>query len=160
MGMLRKSTYTGLGIYLGSVLFGIILSDYMNDTVWFEDSVQQLEAMNIFIHNIISNSILLLGVLSFGIITVIYLIYNGMLLGITAAKGGVYMVVTKILPHGIFEIASTSLFSAVGLLPVFFIWYKYNKINIDVTKRKVVRTLIVATLLLLVASIIESLIMC
>ncbi len=154
--MIKKSVISSTVIYVSSIIFGMILSRQLIDMQWFGNEVMKISAKDLLIHNIISNCVSLLGLLSFGIITILYLIYNGIILGITMSKGSIYMIVTKILPHGVFEIAGTILIASIGLIPIWFVWHKYNNKDMNIDKYKLFRVFGAALGLLLIAAIIEA----
>lgn len=158
--MIKKSILSSFLIFMIVVLIGIISSKlFLDNTVWFENEVAKLSATDIFLHNLKSNVINLLGIISFGFLTILYLVINGFILGVTIAKGGSYIFFTKILPHGIFEVASMILISSIGLLPIWIGIYKYKKIPINFNKKgviKVFKIIVVSIILLLLAAIIEG----
>ncbi len=154
--MIKKSIISGLVIYMSSIIFGMVLSRQLTDMQWFGREVMKISAGKLLAHNIISNCVSLLGLISFGIITIIYLIYNGIILGITMSKGSIYMIFTKILPHGVFEIVGTILIASIGLLPIWFVWHKYNNKDMNIDKYKIFKIFGAALGLLLIAAIIEA----
>lgn len=158
--MIKKSILSSFLIFISMVLIGMISSKFfLNNTAWFGNEVPELTANDIFLHNLKSNIINLLGIISFGFLTIVYLITNGFLLGVTISKGGMYIFFSKILPHGIFEVTSMILIASIGLLPIWIGIYKYKNLYINFSKKGVIKILKIITLsiiLLFLAAIIEG----
>lgn len=158
--MIKKSILLSSLIFSIAVLIGMIMGNfYLNDISWFNNGVKQLSCFDIFFHNFKSNIINLMGIVSFGFLTIIYLIINGFLLGVTIWKGGFYVFLNKIVPHGIFEISSMILISSIGLLPIWFGVYKYKDITINLSKNAAIiifKMILFSIALLFLAAAIES----
>ncbi|MBU3114771.1 stage II sporulation protein M [Clostridium lacusfryxellense] len=161
--MIKKGILLSSSIYIMSILIGMILGSYLlNDISWFGNKGMQLSYSDIFFHNVKSNVINILGIVSFGFSTIVYLIINGVILGMTIYKGGFYVFLTKILPHGLFEISSMILISSIGLLPIWVGVYKYKSITINFNRNAIIKLfkiLLLSIILLFLAAVIESIIM-
>ncbi|MGO5066905.1 stage II sporulation protein M [Clostridium sp. LCP25S3_F8] len=158
--MLKKSILSSFLIFSIAVLVGIIMGNfYLNDISWFDNEVRQLSHLDIFSHNFKSNIMNIMGIISFGFLTIIYLIINGFILGVTICKGGFYIFLTKIVPHGIFEVSSMILISSIGLLPIWIGIYKYKNMPINLNKNvaiKILKVISLSIILLFLAAVIES----
>lgn len=158
--MLKKSILSSFLIFSIAVLVGIIMGNfYLNDISWFDNEVRQLSHLDIFSHNFKSNIMNIMGIISFGFLTIIYLIINGFILGVTIYKGGFYIFLTKIVPHGIFEVSSMILISSIGLLPIWIGIYKYKNMPINLNKNvaiKILKVISLSIILLFLAAVIES----
>jgi stage II sporulation protein M len=86
----------------------------------FIDDAPPVLAFKIFLNNLGACLLLFLGGASFGAVTIMVLMFNGMVIGaileVVRAQQGLLYVAAAILPHGIFEIPSFLLAGAFGLL--------------------------------------------
>lgn len=158
--MFKRGFLLGFLIYLITILIGIISNAlYLKDIVWFANEGIQLSFNDIFLHNLQSNAINFLGIISFGCLTVLYLIINGFILGVTLSKCGLFLSLNRIAIHGIFEIIGILLISSIGLLPIWYGIYKYKNLPIDssgIIIKKIFQVSLLAILQLFIAALIEG----
>ena len=118
---------------------------------------------------IISNNLLVslkisLGLVSFGLVSVIILGWTGTMTAwstLSALDSGtsIYLIAALILPHGVIELAGFTFFGAVGCegLVLFYQKLKYDSWLIDSNRLTLnVRRLVIGVLLISAASIIET----
>jgi stage II sporulation protein M len=82
--------------------------------------------LNIFINNLQASTILFLGGVSFGLITLLILTLNGFIIGVVAEmirqEQGLLFFLAGVLPHGIFEIPAFILAGSYGILLGMEVW--------------------------------------
>ncbi|ABP66159.1 protein of unknown function DUF95, transmembrane [Caldicellulosiruptor saccharolyticus DSM 8903] len=151
--------FFGLSLSVG------ILIGYNKD---IEINLTKLTFLDIFKNNILTCSkALLFGIISFGIGTTFYVIYNGITLGYILASVynsyGWLPIIRYILPHAIFEITGFLLFSSLGYYPLKVVYViSKNSTNQQrhsyIYLRGVLFLIFLATVLVACAAIIESLV--
>ncbi|GFZ34046.1 hypothetical protein CSC2_45720 [Clostridium zeae] len=156
--MLKKLVCVSSTIYLLAMLLGIILYNLDGSFFSFESSPKFMSAKELILHNSSALVFSISGLITFSITTVLYLIVNGIILGLSLAHCTVYEFFTKIIPHGMFEIPAMVLASSIGLIPLYIIYCKVklktNKLDIQ----KILIVLITSFILMFIAGIIESMI--
>lgn len=103
-----------LGLILG-FLFSLKQSDITTQEVYIPDN-----AIKLFANNISAMGNIAIGFFSFGIISIILLISNGVFIGLTVSEKlssgmSILEIIIKILPHGIFEIPAIIASGVIGL---------------------------------------------
>ncbi|WP_421908064.1 stage II sporulation protein M [Methanolacinia petrolearia] len=87
-------------------------------------------AVTLFINNLEASILLFIGGATFGVVTMIVLLTNGVIIGFVleyAAKAqGVAAVAAGIIPHGIFEIPAFIISSGLGFLLAESLWMEYK----------------------------------
>ena len=100
------------------------LFSYINE----QDSATM--AVTLFINNLEASILLFIGGATFGVVTMIVLLTNGVIIGFVleyAAKAqGVAAVAAGIIPHGIFEIPAFIISSGLGFLLAESLWMEYK----------------------------------
>ena len=118
----------------------------------------------IFSTNFLVSMKILLGLLSFGLVSVVILGWTGTIVAwstLSALDSGasMYHIAALILPHGVIELAGFTFFGAVGCegLILFYQKLKFDTWLIDPNRVALnVRRLLIGFLLIMVASIIET----
>lgn len=147
----------------------------MNATNMGETGNFGASAVELFIHNEMGGIVTYITSILFGIPAVLFLIYNGVNLGMMGQlfsqllpNGGLYYIV-YLIPHGIFEITATVIESVAGIVLFSFIWnfIKTKRSNetqgfsesFEKTKNILIQSIILmifSTILLVIAALIEA----
>ncbi|WPX08719.1 stage II sporulation protein M [Anaerocellum danielii] len=153
-----------LMFYILALSIGIFIG-YNKD---IKINLTKLPFFKIFENNILTClKTLLFGIISFGIGTTFYVIYNGITLGYILASVynsyGWLPILRYILPHAIFEITGFLLFSSLGYYPLKVIYViSKNSMNQErhsyMYLRGILFLIFLATVLVACAAIIESLV--
>lgn len=111
-----------IGGIIGVVIaaLGIDLFAALGFDDFFEEALpEELTTATILINNSIVFLLAVIGVLTFGLLTAIILVFNGLVVGYVvvpaAQDAGVGFVIAAILPHGILELPAFFVASAVAL---------------------------------------------
>ncbi len=82
--------------------------------------VPEFLAIELFLNNLLACTVLFLGGITLGLLTVFVLFFNGLIIGgiipPISAKSGIETVILGIVPHGIFEIPALLFSGALGIL--------------------------------------------
>ncbi|MFA5394549.1 MAG: stage II sporulation protein M [Methanomicrobiales archaeon] len=119
-------------------------------------------AVNIFLNNLQTSTILFIGGAAFGLITILVLSLNGFVIGIVVdyiwQEQGLYVVLAGILPHGIFEIPALILAGMFGILLGKELWNELHGTGDAITAAELngKRFLVYVLPLLAIAAIIEG----
>ena len=86
-----------------------------SEAVYIPDDVIEL-----FMNNISALGLIALGFFTFGLLTILLLLYNGTFIGLSIAESlsngtGMGEILIKIIPHGLFEIPAIMISGVVGL---------------------------------------------
>ena len=123
----RNFVLFALCLFFFSTLFGLLVPVFLSDTIRkiMEDIVSRTDGMNFLqlAFFILQNNITasLLGLVTgaiFGVMPLVYLFFNGYVLGVVMGKAiplvgvGVF---SRILPHGIFEIPAVAISLGLGI---------------------------------------------
>ncbi len=118
-------------VFVMSVLSGYFLGTFLNDTAenFVNQTFQQfefakdLEHYELFLFIFSNNALksfasMILGI-SFGIVPVLFVVLNGLIIGVVVAvvgaKMGLFLTVALLIPHGILEIPAILISSSYGL---------------------------------------------
>lgn len=145
-----------IGIYLHDVLIPIIGKDIRIDNITIGTVDILKNNMSVFFINII------LSIVTFGIYGVIANGFNGVNFGITMgiayAKFGLRTSLLRILPHGVFEIPTIIISTAVGFMVIGLIisLIRKKQINIKETLLQYVFLVLIMTVFVILAAVIEG----
>lgn len=152
------------GVYIGGVILGAIIAIAAH--VQFTTHPHRIPTSDIILHNWSVWGIMLLGVLSFGFVTLLVLLVNGItfgfIMGAYTLKGKLAAILLALAPHGILEISAFLLACYGDLLFVSLLWSKLRPSSqggdmMSQGKRlyRAILINVVALLLLVVAGYIE-----
>lgn len=147
-------------------LIGILLSPLVNCSSSKNDPLIQLfSVIHLFKNNLIASLLIMLGFFCFGFMTVVYLISNGLIVGLAIKQQlligySIGNILSKIIPHGIFEIPACILAGAIGLegIALLLRFHFRNESLINLMKQcliNIINILIWIVILLGLASYIE-----
>ncbi len=148
-------------LYLISIFIGLSLYGYNINIL--KDNITSLTFLDIFLNNLRGIGINILGIFSFGVITIFYTIFNGLIHGIMIRvffeNFSLLNTLLKIVPHGIFEVPAIILSCHIGLFPIYIILNKF--FNIFCFKKSILlntlkNLIFLDILLVFIAAIIES----
>jgi len=146
-------------IYLGSLMTSFIYV-YKNINCNYNTKYLfiKLDTIRIFLRNSAISLLLILGFISFGVMTLIILCINGVITGsmlaLASKKIGLVNALLLILPHGIIEIPVMLVFSVWGLMLGVKLYKRENIWEIITSKKFIAKTLLLF-LLLAIAALIE-----
>jgi len=122
-----------------------------------------INPISVFSNNFRASLLLIIGgLISFGVITITYLILNGITIGnviyIDSAHNGLLHTFFLIVPHGIFEIPAIIISSLVGVQVAIIVIDALRKEtkSSKVYIRRIIMLFIISTMLLFIGSIVES----
>ncbi|MFP4590377.1 MAG: stage II sporulation protein M [Halobacteriales archaeon] len=120
----RRYVHLAVGLFALGCLLGVLLVDRVDlfGLIGLGDLgeafPEDITTLVIFANNSVVLAITVLGILSFGILTVIVLVFNGVILGYVAVpaarEAGVAFVVVGVVPHAILELPAFFLGAAVA----------------------------------------------
>jgi stage II sporulation protein M len=117
----KFSVLISLVVYMTSFILGWTLTLLLGSTSEMSaDEIGQsnLTAISYITHNIGASTPLYFGILSFGLVTLAFIVFDGFTFGSIAAESlgviGIYKVLILTMPHGIFELPATILAGAAG----------------------------------------------
>ncbi|MED4942621.1 stage II sporulation protein M [Heyndrickxia coagulans] len=111
----RKYFMVSLAVYCISFVTGAFLSKFLS----FSYTEKEQRFVDLFLHNYtLGIKIMIFGWISLGVVSIIYLGYNGIFLGAFSfaiiRNQGFKPVLTGIMPHGIIEVIAFLLFATIG----------------------------------------------
>ncbi|MED4935538.1 stage II sporulation protein M [Heyndrickxia coagulans] len=159
----RKYFMVSLAVYCISFVTGAFLSKFLS----FSYTEKEQRFVDLFLHNYtLGIKIMIFGWISLGVVSIIYLGYNGIFLGAFSfaiiRNQGFKPVLTGIMPHGIIEVIAFLLFATIGFESLRYISIlKLNskseqELTYKVEIIKLVSIFLFASILLAIAAWIES----
>ena len=115
------------------MISGTIYQMKANGTSFYNNNVTKTGTINLFLHNVVSDLIVIIGGLFFSIISVLAIIYNAILIGTPFGVDFTYYAVT-ILPHGIIEYAAAVISLACA--------FNITKIEVEMIRKRNVRDIL------------------
>ncbi|MFC7439657.1 stage II sporulation protein M [Laceyella putida] len=160
---IKKYLIVSSAIYFGSLLLGCLLYitvpfnlgkiKVVNQTAWFE----------YVMHNGSLNLVLIFGFLTFCVVSVVLLLFNGVIIGYMVAHAAKYGMFLKffflLAPHGIAEIPAMLLASSISFTTLSYLRKQLRqrqKISFKYLSLNVFKYSVIVAILTLIAGIIES----
>ena len=117
------------GVYIGGIILGLVIAIAAH--VQFTTHPHRIPTADIILHNWSVQGIMLLGVLSFGLVTLVTLLVNGtmfgFIMGAYALKGKLIAILLALAPHGILEISAYLLACYGDMFLVAWIWSLFRQ---------------------------------
>ncbi|MGE1027521.1 stage II sporulation protein M [Bacillus sp. GMs2/2] len=150
-----------LSIYILGLSFGVLIGFANNSKMSINP--QNLGAVTIIFHNLGVIGIMFLGILSFGVVTLITILFNGSMLGTVVGSfwgtSDFLNIILTLIPYGILEIPAF-IIAAIGDLCIIYsmkkiIWNKDKKIAFYSLK-KGLKLNVIGVIMVVIAGIIEA----
>lgn len=143
------------------MISGTIYQMKANGTLHYSNNVTKTNTFDLFLHNVISDLIVIIGGLFFSIISVFAIIFNAIIIGSPFGTDFTYYSVT-ILPHGIIEYAAAviSLACAFNITKIEVEMIRKRNVGDTLKERRrelkdILIMIVVVVVLLAIAAVIE-----
>ncbi|MBY0595096.1 stage II sporulation protein M [Bacillus bingmayongensis] len=152
------------GVLFASAYIFIFFSDVALERVNSSELVKYVQWYDIFIHNTLSSfTFILLGILSFGVISTVFFLYDFYLIvfaayGAYTYSGSFLYSLTALLTHGVVEVVAISINVYLSTISFRFLinWVYKKKIFYVESRNEIMKLIGVMVCIFLIASFIEA----
>ncbi|MGH0945268.1 stage II sporulation protein M [Bacillus mycoides] len=157
----RRIILASIIIYILGIILGLVFSDILQTDPPTKGIKANLGFLHFTYHNLLANILTCFSFFTFGIFTIVLIIYNGFLIGISSIHSieqghNLLYVICALLPHGIFEIPAFIFAGAIGFKGLDFILKKITGKKVELFFRDIFTMLLVIFILTCIAATIEA----
>ncbi|PFE13229.1 stage II sporulation protein M [Bacillus cereus] len=157
----RRIILASIIIYILGIILGLVFNDILHTDPPTKSIKNNPSFLHFAYHNLLANILTCFSFFTFGIFTIVLIIYNGFLIGLSSIHSieqgkNLLYVICALLPHGIFEIPAFIFAGAIGFKGLDFIFKKITGKKVELFFRDILTMLLVIFILTCIAAIIEA----